>query len=88
MHAQKGVANRAAVSEELVEKGTEALELARAFMQYGEYDDAAEMYDTAYFTLAVHLGESHPLTLAAQHEYSILLTVNHLVADSIHRHMN
>jgi hypothetical protein len=87
MYAQKGNVEKHH-NVELVGKAEEAFGLARAFANHGEFADACEMYDAAFIIFAGQLGETHPLTLQAQREYGALLTVNHMLAQSIRRRMN
>lgn len=81
-------ANNQELKQDLVDAGKEALGLARSFLQYREWDDACEMYDDAFRIFAVNLGETHPLTLEAQHEYSMLLTVQRMRVQNLRRRMN
>jgi hypothetical protein len=76
------------VNVELVEKAQEALELARQFCQAGHPEEATDLYDDAFVIFSRELGETHPLSLETQREYSILLTAQHMLASTLRRRMN
>ena len=86
MNQQKGTNEN--LPQMAADKAAEAVGVARALYRHGEVADAFELYDDAFMMLATICGESHPVTLQVQQDYSMHLTLTNMLAKSRNRHLN